>query len=203
MNKFWNYSTNFKYISFKKFLEENGFISAKNRVEMVKIHKNNLFLHIDKNVMDVKEATVSEVFINTLADLINSGAVKIHTVTKDVDSIHDFHEEYVGFDDGNKDCLYFFGVPVWNAVNKAAGSGKGLMNSKESLMGELVKRGIMVPHIKGDGTKTNTFNKELYGKTQGTWRILKSALGYDDRDVLDKYVNNEEEEVTEEEMAEW
>jgi len=174
---------------FCKFMGDSRFISIEESKEMVKIHKNNLFSKIDKNVMDVKEATVSEVFINTLADLINSGAVKIHEVTKDVDSSQSFKEEYIGFDDQDPKFLYFFGVPVWNAVNRAVGSGRGLMNSKTNLTSELVKRGIMFP-----GKTGNTFPKLLYGKTQITWRILKSALGYDDVDVLDKYIDSDSDE---------
>ena len=33
------------------------------------------------------------------------------------------------------------------------------------------------------GTQGNTFGKPLYGKTQVTWRILKSALGYGREDM--------------------
>jgi hypothetical protein len=169
---------------FCRFLEENDFISVKKRTEMVKIHKNNLFLEIERNVMDVKDATVSEIFINTLADLLNSGAAKIHTVTKDVDSLQDFREKFVGFDDGDPEYLYFFGTPVLNAVTEAVriSTGRGLQNSKMNLTGELVKKSVMMP-----GSKGNTYPKELYGKTQITWRILKSALGYSDVDVLAQY----------------
>jgi hypothetical protein len=176
---------------FCRFLEENGFISAKKRIEMVKIHKNDLFLHIDKNVMDVKDATVSEVFINTLTDLINSGAVQIHNVGVDKPTAYG-KDEYVGFDDLDE-YIYFFGNPVWNAVNKAVGSGKGLTNSKTNLMNELVKRGIMIPHLKKDGTKGgNTCNKSFYGNAVVVWKILKSALGL-----------NESVEVTEDDMEGW
>ena len=167
---------------FCRFLEESGFILAKKRIEMIKIHKNNLFLHIDRNVLDAKDATVSEVFLNILKDLINSGSVKIHIVGVDKPMAYGDRGEYVGFDYLNK-YIYFFGNPVWNAVNKAAG---GLQNSKPSLLKELVERGFMKP-----GTQGNTYNQPLYGKSTTTWRILKSALGY------------EEEEVTEEEMEDW
>lgn len=178
---------------FCRFLEESEFISMEKRVKMVKTHKNNLFVRIDKNVMSVKEATVSEVFINTLMDLINSGAVHIHHVGKDSFNPYDVRDECIGFDDdkdeSDKKYVYFFGTSVWNAVNKAVGSGKGLMNSKLNLTGELVKRGIMVP-----GSKGNTFNKDLYGKTQVTWRILKSALGYKKDDLLDVFAEGIEDE---------
>jgi hypothetical protein len=183
--------------TFCRFMEESGFISVEKRVKMVKIHKNNLFVKIDKNVMDVKDATVSEVFINTLMDLINSGAVHIHHVGKDSFNPYDVRDECIGFDDdkdeSDKKYVYFFGTSVWNAVNKAAGSGRGLMNSKKNLISELVKRGIMMP-----GTQGNTFNKELYGKTQATWKILKSALGYEKDDLLDAFA-----EGIEDDMEDW
>ena len=169
---------------FCKFLEDSGFVSPKKRTEMVKIHKNNLFFKIDKHVMDVKEATVSEVFLSTLADLINSGAVKIYDVGPEKPVGHGIKDEYIGFDDFD-DYIYFFGTSVWNAVNKAAGSGKGLMHSKSGLISELVKRDIMVP-----GNSGNTYPKLLYGKTQSTWRILKSALGYNVVGVTDEEIEN-------------
>ena len=188
---------------FCRFMEESGFISTKKRTEMVKIHKNNLFLEIEKNVMDVKDSTVSEIFINTLADLINSGSVKINTVTKDLDTPKDFHDKYVGFDDGDPEYLYFFGTLVLAAVNDAVKSntGRGLQNSKINLTSELVKKGVMMP-----GAKGNTFPKWLYGKTQITWKIQKSALGYDKGDVLDKYVEAAEADadgVDGDELEKW
>ena len=134
--------------------------------------------------MDVKEATVSEVFLSTLADLINSGAVKIYDVGPEKPVGHGIKDEYIGFDDFD-DYIYFFGTSVWNAVNKAAGSGKGLMHSKSGLISELVKRDIMVP-----GNSGNTYPKLLYGKTQSTWRILKSALGYNVVGVTDEEIEN-------------
>lgn len=169
---------------FCRFLEKNGFISMEKQIEMVKIHKNNLFGNIDAHIEGAKEATVSEIFINTLADLINSGAVKIYETSEKKPKPRNFKDDYVGFDDFDE-YLYFWGVPVLNAVNKAAGLGKGLNNSKENLINELVKEGIMDPHIKKDGTfGGNLFPKSLYGKTQKTWRILKSALGYGREDMV-------------------
>ena len=157
---------------FCQFINKSGFVSLKKSKEMIKIHKKNLLLHIDKNVMGVKAATVSEVFMSTLADLINSGAVRIYNVKPNPPS-YGVKDEYIGFDDFDE-YLYFWGIPTWNAVNKAVGSGKGLMNSKTNLISELIKKEIMIPGITG-----NTYPKLLHGKTQVTWRILKSALGYD------------------------
>jgi hypothetical protein len=166
---------------FCRFLEKNDFISMEKHIEMVKIHKNNLFFHIDINVADVRAANVSEVFINTLSDLINSGKVNIYTVVKGVANPYELRDEYIGLDVDDQ-YIYFFGVPVWNAVTQAVriGSGKGMMNSKKNLMSELVKGGIMIP-----GTQGKTFNKTLDGKSFPTWRILKSALGYKYTDNLD------------------
>ena len=179
---------------FCRFLEESGFISMEKQVEMVKIHKNNLFSKIDAHVMEVRDATVSEIFINTLKDLINSGAVKIYHAGIDIGDPSDLKDEYIGFDDdrdeNDKSYVYFFGIPVWNAVNRSAGSGKGLMNSKTNLMNELVKRNIMVP-----GNETNTYRKKLNGKTQVTWRILKSALGYDYDDAFDRTSSGFDEDI--------
>lgn len=174
--------------TFCRFLVKNDFISNEKMKKMVKTHKNNLFLHIDKNVRDVREATVSEIFMSTLRDLINSGAVKIHDVENERPPQYGGKNEYIGFDDLDG-YIYFFGTNVWNAVNDASGR---LMNSKSNLIGELVKRGIMLPHMTRDGEiDANVYRKNLYGKTQVTWRILKSALGYD------------EEEVTEEDIEGW
>lgn len=167
---------------FCRFLEKSEFISAEKRIKMIKIHKNNLFLHIERNVLDAKEATVSEIFLSTLRDLINSGSVKIHTVGVDKPMVYGDKGEYVGFDDLDE-YIYFFGNPVWNAVDKAAGK---LQNTKTSLLKELVEREIMVP-----GTQGNTYNKPLYGKSTTTWRIFKRFLGYI------------EEEVTDEDVEEW
>ena len=169
--------------TFCKFLAKNGFISMEKQIEMVKIHKNNLFNMIAPNVEDAKEATIGSVFISTLKDLIGSGAVRIHNVGTDKPVAYG-KDEYVGFDDLDE-YIYFFGKPVWNAVKKAAGSDGRMMNSKTNLLTELVKRGIMDPRIKKDGTiANNTFNKKFYGSTIATWRIFKSALGQDDEEII-------------------
>ena len=99
----------------------------------------------------------------------------------------------------NPEYLYFFGTPVLNVVTEAVriSTGRGLQNSKMNLMGELVKKGVMMP-----GNRGNTFPKWLYGKTQITWKIQKSALGYDKGDVLDKYVEVVDG-VDEEDLEKW
>lgn len=183
--------------TFCKFLAKNGFISMEKQIEMVKIHKNNLFFQVSPHIAAAKDATVGDVFVRTLTDLLNSGAVHIHTVkATGIDEVQDFKEEYIGFDDGDLDYLYFFGTQVLNAVNAAVriSTGSPLRNTKTNLMGALIEMGVMEPHKDQDGTvKTRTYNKKLYGKTQVTWKISKEALGYDGKDVLDKMDGEEEE----------
>lgn len=174
---------------FCRFLEKNRFISMEKHIEMVKTHKNNLFSEINPHVESAKDATIGSVFIRTLQDLINSGAVKIHDVANER-SIAYGRDEYVGFDDLDE-FIYFFGEPVWNAVKKAASSDGHLMNSKTNLLNELVHDGILIQHVTKDGEVLNTYSKKLYGKSVRTWRILKSKLGWD------------EEVVTEEDMEGW
>lgn len=178
---------------FCRFLAKNGFISKEKQTKMVKIHKNNLFLNIDPHIEAAKDATVGEVFMSTLRDLIASGSVKIHVTEKDKPAGYGIRDEYIGFDNSDK-YIYFFGKPTLSAVIKMVGVEGRLKNSKTNLVNELVKTGVMVPHIRKDGTKgSNTFNKGFYGNVVATWRILKSALGYED------FASEEDEDVEDEE----
>lgn len=184
--------------TFCRFLEENKFISMEKHIEMAKIHKNNLFSKVDPHIEAAREATVAEVFISTLRDLLNSGSVHIHTVKSDsIDEVQDFREEYIGFDASDPDYLYFFGTQVLNAVNAAVrvSTGSPLRNTKTNLTGALIEMEAMEPTRDEDGgIKEKTFRKKLYGKTQVTWRISKKVLGYDFVDLHDKAAEFEYDE---------
>lgn len=159
------------------------------QIEMVKIHKNNLFSKIDAHVSDVKEATVSEIFLNIMSDLINSGEVGIEKIDRDNKFVP--NQKSVGFDIDDQ-FIYFYPVVTWNVANAAAGSNRGLMNSRPNLMGELIKRGLMVP-----GKNQAADVKNLNGRNVRVWKILKEAVGYS---VLDEL---EDVKVTDEDMEDW
>ena len=185
---------------FCKFGSANKIISDKKATEMMKTHKKNLFSHLGDQIKTVSNATVSEVFIETFTDGINSRSMHIHMVNNNIydaggehigeiigeKKLNDGHLDYVGFDFGSDDpYLYLWGNEVWNAVNKSLreGDNHGLMNSKRNLINELIANDIMVPHNTSKGERMNTHSIKLYGKVHKTWRIRKSALGYNDIDV--------------------
>lgn len=172
--------------TFCRFMRKSEFISGKKMTEMVKTHKNNLLFHIDRNVVDANAATISEIFLNTLADLINSGEGVIEHIAKDKKNQIKYppNQKFIGFDIEDE-FIYFYPL-VWNIAGRAI---SGFQNARSNLTGELIKRGLLIP-----GKDQVASSKKLRGHVARVWKIYRDAVGYcGPNDFSDDAVLNDED----------
>lgn len=166
-------------------MQDAGIITKEVQKQMVEESQKILFVIRDRQIQTVKSEQASNIFLNTLSDLISTGRAAIHNpnMTRWVGQTQEAIEpedlrNMVGFtkkDDGV--FVYINPTAAFLEVQKAVSQSGGTLNfSKDAIGKQLIDDGIVEQLDKGRNQKTVKYRNKICR----VWPIKKEKLGFED-----------------------
>lgn len=188
-----NLALNFTgFFLFCSFMEDSGIITESDTSRMLDDITKIIYSIRDRQIQTVQNEQASNIFINTLSDLIANNRVFINSHYKDANP-KDLRN-MVGFiKEGADQYVYITPVIAFAEVQKVIAQGGGNLNfTKDAIGRQLLDDGFLLLYEKGRTTKNVKFESHAHR----VWVFKKSDLGLlkAERGVSNFYIESNEDE---------